>query len=117
MNLRQLNRASGAAIAFAAGVVFLVATTVVLKFAVVAPDIDADRAAVRSQALAEITAAEEKALNTLVIADNQRGIVHLPIESALKLAAQKWPDAAAARADLAARVAKATATVKPVSFE
>ena len=117
MNLLQLNRASGAAIAFVLGIVLLVATTLVLKFTVVAPAMNADRSEVRSKALAEMTAAEEKALNTLVIADRQRGIVHLPIESALKLAAQKWPDAAAARDDLAARVAKATAAVKPVSLE
>ena len=117
MNLIQLNRASGAAIGFVVGVGILVATTAILKLSLRAPEIDADRAEVRSKALVEITAAEEKALNKLVVADNQRGIVHLPIESALKLAAQKWPDAAAARADLAARSAKATATVKPVSFE
>lgn len=117
MNLLQLNRASGAAVGFIVGTVILVATTAVLKLSVVAPAIDADRDEVRTKALAEISVAEEKALNTLAIADNQRGIVHLPIESALKLAAQKWPDAAAARADLSARVDKATATVKPVSFE
>ena len=117
MNLLQLNRASSAAIGFVIGVVVLVAATVALKFAVVAPAINADRSAVRSQALAEMTATEEKALNTLVIADRQRDILHLPIETALKLAAQKWPDAAPARADLATRVAKATVAVKPVSVE
>ena len=117
MNLLQINRASGAAVAFIIGVVLLVATTVVLKFSVAAPAIDADRAEVRSKALAEITANEEKELTTLVLADKQRGIVHLPIESALKLAAQKWPNAAAARADLAARLEKATVAVKAVSFE
>ena len=117
MNLLQLNRASGAAVGFVIGVTILVATAAVLKLSLRAPEIDADRAEVRSKALAEITAAEEKALNNVVMADSQRGIVHLPIDSAVKLAAQKWPDAAAARADLAARSAKATVAVKPVSFE
>lgn len=117
MNLLQINRASGAAIVFIIGIGLLVATTAVLKLSLRAPAIDSNRAESRSQALAEITAEEEKALNTLSVADNQRGILHLPIETALKLAAQKWPDAAAARADLSARVDKATATVKPVSFE
>ncbi len=117
MNLLQINRASGAAIALVAGVAVLVASTAVLKLSLKTPDIDADRGQVRSQALAEMRATEDKELKTLVIADNQRGIVHLPIESALKLAVQIWPDAAAARADLAARIDKATATVKPVSFE
>jgi len=117
VNLLQLNRASGAAIAFLIGVVILVATTVVLKLSVAAPSIDADRAEVRSKALAEIQAVEEKTLTTLAVTDKQRGIVQLPIESALKLAVQKWPDAAAARADLAARLEKATVAVKAVSFE
>ena len=117
MNLLQLNRASGAAIAFVIGTVVLVATTAVLKNTVTVPGIDADRDEVRTKALAEITAIEEKTLATLTVTDKQRGIVQLPIESALKLAAQKWPDAAAARADLAARSEKAAAPVKPVSFE
>ena len=117
MNLLQINRATAAALGFIVGVGILVATTAVLKLTVTAPDIDGDRGEARTKALAEISAAEDKALTTLSLADRQRGIVHLPIESALKLAAQKWPDAAAARADLAARVDKATATVKPVSFE
>ena len=117
MNLLQINRASGAALGFIIGVVILVATTAVLKLSVAAPAIDADRDEVRTKALAEISVAEEKALNTLTVADSQRGIVHLPIESALKLAAQKWPDAAAARADLASRLEKSTVAVKPVSFE
>ena len=117
MNLLQINRASGAAIAFIIGVVILVATTAVLKNVVATPDIDADRAEARSKALAEMQVVEEKTLTTLAVTDKQRGIVQLPIESALKLAAQKWPDAAAARADLAARLEKATVAVKPVSFE
>jgi hypothetical protein len=117
MTLTQLNRASGAAIIFVIGVVILVATTAVLKLSVAAPAIDADRGKLRAKALAEITVAEDKALNTLAVADSQRGMVHLPIASALALAAQKWPDAAAARADLAVRLDKSTVAVKPVSFE
>ena len=115
MKLEQINRASAAGVAFIAAIVLFVALSVGVKLLVSAPAIDADPAAARSQALAEITATEEKSLTTLAITDKQRGIVQLPIETAMKIAAEKSP--AAARADLAARVAKATAPVKAVSFE
>ena len=115
MKLEQINRASAAGVAFIAGIVLFVALSVSVKLFVTAPAIDADQADTRYKALAEITAAEEKTLTTLAFADKQRGIVQLPIETAMKIAAEKSP--AAARADLAARVAKATAPVKAVSFE
>ena len=115
MKLEQINRASAAGVAFIAAIVLFVALSVGVKLLVSAPAIDADPAAARSQALAEITATEEKSLTTLAITDKQRGIVQLPIETAMKIAAEKSP--AAARADLEARVAKATAPVKAVSFE
>ena len=117
MTLENTNRASGAAVWFILAVVLFVALTVAVKFAIRVPAIDADRAAERSQALVEIQVAEEKSLNTLELTDAQRGIVRLPVETAMKLAVEKWPDAAAARADLAARVAKASVVVKPISYE
>jgi hypothetical protein len=113
----QSRNGSGAAAGFVIAIILFVAVGVVAKLAISAPSIDADRATERSQALAEIFAAEEKALTTSAVIDSQRGIVRLPIDSAIQLAAQKWGNAAAARADLSARVEKATATVKPVSFE
>ena len=115
MKLEQINRASAAGVAFIAAIVLFVVLSVGVKLFMSAPAIDADRSEVRSKALVEISAAEEKFLNTLVLTDRQRGIVQLPIETAMKIAAEKSP--AAARADLAARVAKATAPVKAVSFE
>jgi hypothetical protein len=51
------------------------------------------------------------------VIDGQRGIVRLPIEDAMKLAAQKWQNPAQARADLISRAERAAAPVKPVSFE
>jgi hypothetical protein len=77
---------------------------------------------VRSQALADIRAAEDKALNTSAVIDAQRGVVRLPLEVAMKLAAQAWQDPAAARADLKARAEKAAAELpkgpeKPSAFE
>ena len=117
MTIENTNRASGAAVWFLLAVVLFVALAVTVKFAVTVPAIDADRAAERSQALAEIQIAEEKSLNTLALTDAQRGIVRLPVETAMKLAVEKWPNPAAARADLAARVAKANVVVKPISYE
>ena len=86
------------------------------------PVIDADRAAERSKALAEIRATEEKALASSAVIDAPRGIVRLPIEDAMKLAAQKWQNPSAARADLNARAEKAAAELpkaqeKPSAFE
>jgi hypothetical protein len=117
MKLEQINRASGAGVGFILAIVILTAVTVIAKLALSAPAIDADRAEVRAKALAEIRAAEDKALNTAAITDKQRGIVQLPIETAMKIAAENWTTPGAARADLSTRVDKATASVKPVSFE
>ena len=117
MTPEQSRKSSGAAIGFILAVVLFTAVAVMAKLGISAPALDAVRAAERSQALAEISAAEEQALLTTAVIDAPHGIVRLPIETAVQLAAQKWPNAAAARADLAARVKKATATVKPVSFE
>ena len=117
MNVQQTNRASGAAIAFIIAIVLFVALALGAKLLIKVPAIDADRAEARSKALAEMRANEDKNLNTAVMIDKQRGIVQLPIETAMKIALEKWPNSAAARADLAVRVDKATAPVKPVSFE
>jgi hypothetical protein len=117
MKAEQINRASGAVVAFIIAIVFFVALSVGVKLLVQPPAIDADRAEVRYKALAEMRANEEKVLNTPAMLDKQRGIVQLPIDTAIWIAAQKWSVPGAARADLAARVDKATVTIKPVSFE
>ena len=82
----------------------------------------ADRAADRSKALAEIRAEENHCLTTSAVIDAKRGIVRLPIETAMKIAAQQGQNPAAARADLNARSDKATAELpkvpeKPSAFE
>ena len=117
MKVDQINRGSGAAIAYLHAIVLFVVLAGCVKLLVHPPAIDADRAELRSKALADLRANEEKSLNALVVTDHQRGIIQLPIETAMKIAAEKWANPAAARADLSARVDKATATVKPVSFE
>jgi hypothetical protein len=122
MNVEITNRASSAAVGFIIATILFVALAILVKFAVSAPPIDADRAADRSKALAEIHAAEEKSLNTPCWADQSRGIVHLPIETAMQQAAQAWQNPAAARADLYSRAEKAAAPApaapaKPSAFE
>jgi hypothetical protein len=117
MTPEQANRASGAAVGFLIAVVLFAGIAAVAKVSLCPPAIDADAAANRYKALAEIRIAEEKSLTTSGVIDGQRGIVRLPIEDAIKLAAQKWQNPAAARADLNARAEKAAAPVKPVSFE
>jgi hypothetical protein len=110
------------------GVAFLV---VCLLFAVIVaavkyytpfPAINADRAAVRAKALAEIRAAGTQALNQPGWIDENRGLVRLPISVAMQIAEHEWQDPAAARSNLTARVEKATApapkaTEKPSAFE
>ena len=105
------------------GACFLfVALVAIVKFSVPVPAINADRAAVRAKALAEIRAAEATALNTPGWIDQDRGIVRLPIETALQLSASAATNPVAARANLMARSAKATAPLpktapKPSAFE
>jgi hypothetical protein len=122
MNLEQTNRASAAAIGFLIVSLIFAALAVGLKLSQPVPAIDADRAAERSKALAEIRATEEKSLTTAAVIDAQRGIVRLPIDTAMKLAAQQWENPSAARADLNARAETAAAELpkapeKPNPFE
>ena len=110
------------------GVAFLIACflfaaiVAAVKFSVPVPAIDADRAAVRAKALAEIRAAEDQALNIAGWIDQKRGIVRLPIDMAMQITEREWQNPAAARSNLIARVEKATAPAptapaKPSAFE
>ena len=117
MNYQTINRASGAAFGLLIASVLFAAVTVAVKLTLPVPAIDADPAAARTKALAEIRAEEENCLNRPAIIDAQRGIVRLPIETAMQLAAQKGRNPAAARADLNDRAEKSVAPVKAESFE
>lgn len=79
----------------------------------------AARAAERSKALAELKAANADAFENVAWLDKDHGVVRLPIAEALKLAEAKGQNPAKARADLIARVEKATAKLpeKPSAFE
>jgi hypothetical protein len=107
---------------FAAVCFLFVGLTIVVKFAVAVPAIDADRAAVLSKALAGLRATEATDLTTPGWVDQDRGIVRLPIETALQLYTSAATNPVAARANLMARSAKATAPLpktapKPSAFE
>ena len=116
MNLERTNRASAAAIGFLIVSVIFAVLVVGLKLTLHTPAIDSDRAAERSKALAEIRATEEKSLATAAVIDAPRGMVRLPIEDAMKLAAQKWQNPSAARAEKAAAELP-KAPEKPSAFE
>jgi hypothetical protein len=117
MNTENVNRASSAATGFIIASLIFIALFVAVKFSLQVPAIDADRNAARAKALAEIRATEDKSLNTAGWIDQSRGIVRLPIETAMQIAAQKWQNPAQARADLLSRQENASklAPVKPAA--
>ncbi len=84
--------------------------------------LNANRAAERAKALAELRAAEAESLHTIGWIDPAKGIVRLRIEDALSLAEQEWRNPAAGRSNLIEREEKATAVApkapeKPSAFE
>ncbi len=118
-----VNRASGAAVGFIFGSVVVIALGLVARLCIPTTAIDADRAAERYKALAEIRAAEDTALSTPALTDSDRQIYRLPIDVAMQIIAQEsQKDPASVRADLIARGQKATAALpkvapKPSAFE
>jgi hypothetical protein len=105
----NINRASSAVTSFIVASLIFIVLAFVVKFSIKVPAIDADRAAVRAKALADIRATEDKSLNTAGWIDQSRGIVRLPIETAMQATAQAWQNPAQARADLISRQEKASA--------
>ncbi|HXR47971.1 MAG TPA: hypothetical protein VN784_11090 [Candidatus Limnocylindrales bacterium] len=94
----------------------------VVRHSVCVPAIDANRAAERAKDLADIRATEVQMLDNLGWINPQRGIVRLPIDVAMQIAAQEWQNPAVARTNLIAREEKATAPApvvpaKPNAFE
>lgn len=116
-NVNQVNRASGAAIGVVVACLIFIALAAWVKLSVKAPAIDADASAARAKALAEIRAAEDKSLDTAGWIDPSRGIVRLPIDTAMQEAAQAWKNPGQARADLLSRQENASkpAPVKPAA--
>ena len=107
---------------FIVACLLFIALGVMVKLSVSVPPINADRAALRSKALADIRAAEATGLNTPGWVDRDRGLVRLPIETAMQIYEQAAQNPEAARADLIARAEKAAAPQprqppKPNPFE
>ena len=109
MTHQQINRASGAAVGFVLALVLFTGLVAWVKFSNCPPAIDADRNAAIGKALAEIRKTEASALAKPGWVDDQRGIVRLPIETAMQITENEWQDPAKARADLMARAEKAAA--------
>jgi hypothetical protein len=105
----KVNRASGAAVGFLAASVLFIALVAVVKFSARTPAIDADRAATISQALFQIRTNEAAELDTTGWIDQQRGIVRLPIATAMQMVARDWQNPGAARSNLVERAEKAAA--------
>ena len=106
MNRERIVWPAGVAFVFAS---FLFAALVLeLKSSVAVPAVDADRAAVRTKDLAEIRAAEDRALETSAWIDQTHGVIRLPIDLAMRMTAQEWKDPAAGRSNLIERVEAAT---------
>jgi len=115
-NTPDINRASGAAVGFVIASGIFVVLMVVVKLSTCPPAIDADRAAAISQSLSEIRSNEVVSLNSAGWIDRPHGVVRLPIDAAMQLAAQAWQNPSQARADLIARSRKATAPLpKPAA--
>ena len=114
----------GFSVTFAVVLVCLIFAALVWKtrqYTTPAP-LGAERAAERMKALAELRDADAQALNNVGWVDQQKGVVRLPIADAMKLTESRAENPAKARADLIARVEKATALPpkppeKPSAFE
>jgi hypothetical protein len=109
MNHENINRASGAAIGFVIAFLIFLALIAIAKFSISVPAIDADRDATISKSLVEIRRTESIELANPGWVDQSRGIVRLPIETAMQIAAREWQNPAQARKDLIARAEKAAA--------
>jgi hypothetical protein len=118
----SINHASSAATGFVIASLVFIALAVAVKLSVNVPPIDADRNAAISKSLFEIHTNEVALLNTAGWIDQSRGIVRLPIETAMQETVRAWQNPAQARADLISRQQKASAPApvapaKPNPFE
>jgi hypothetical protein len=112
-NNRVPNGAAAAALGFIIAGFIFAALILAMKHVAHPPAIDADPAAVRAKALAELRAAESNALVNPGWIDRNRALVRLPISVALQITESEWQNPAAARSNLNARVEKATAPAAP----
>jgi len=121
-NNQPPNGATAAALGFILVCFIVAALILAMKHSVHPPAIDADAAAARVKALAELHVAESNALNQAGWIDQNRGLVRLPVSVAMQITENEWRNPTAARSNLIARVEKATAPApaapaKPNPFE
>ncbi len=81
--------------------------------------VDVVRADLRRKNLTELRAINERAAVTYEQLDKTKGLWRIPIKDAMAMTVKLWQDPAAGRADLLARVEKATAKPpeKPSEYE
>ncbi|HEU6448647.1 MAG TPA: hypothetical protein VFV23_09455 [Verrucomicrobiae bacterium] len=96
-------------VVFFAACFLFAALAAAVKFSVKTPAIDADRDAALAKSLAEIRQTEEVALKYPGWVDQPRGIVRLPIDMAMQIAAREWQNPDTARKDLISREEKLNA--------
>lgn len=89
--------------------IFVALVWITKKYTLPSTAVDEARKVERAKARAELTAAEAQALKQVGWIDAGKGIVRLPIAEAMQLAEREWRNPAQARANLIARVEKATA--------
>lgn len=83
------------------------------------PGVDVARAELRRKNLTELRALNERAAVTYEQLDKTKGLWRIPIKQAMTMTVDLWKDPAVGRADLLARVEKATAKPpeKPSEYE
>ena len=117
MNLETKNRDCKTRAAYAVAILgaFLIVAALVwaMRHYTRPAPLNANRAAERAKALAEIRAAETDALNNVGWIDPAKGLVRLPIVDAMNLVEREWQNPAAARSNLIARVDKANPPPPP----
>ncbi|HEY9172475.1 MAG TPA: hypothetical protein VI136_09355 [Verrucomicrobiae bacterium] len=97
-----------------AGAFLIVAALVWVTRKLVPPTaLDEARVAERYKNLAEVRGADSQALTTVGWVDHAKGVVRLPMDTALKLTEREWQHPAQARSNLIARVEKATYVPPP----
>jgi hypothetical protein len=107
--------------ALGALLIMVILVSLVRRYTTPAP-LGAGRAAERKKALVELRGQEHQQLTEIGWQDKAKGIVRLPIETAMKLTLERMQNPEAFRKELIARVEKATAAppaapAKPSEFE
>jgi hypothetical protein len=107
------NGAWSYALAVVGALLIVVGLVWAMKHYTTPANITAARAAERAKNLVELRSAEKQAMENYGWVDQSKGIVRLTVERAMELTVADWQSPAQARADLIARVEKATYVPPP----